>query len=172
MLFRAFAVCVFIFGLLLGWSSSARAEWSELAKEPEAQYFFDKESVTPVHVSRYAWVLTNLAKAETTPTGEPYASYMIRLRVYCKTDMVARLSISYFDKAMGKGKEVSTEDLQEWRNRETYGDLYLETNVIIPESLSKEQKDLLEKFKSLEDLDNNSEIKNFINKAKKFWDNN
>jgi len=30
---------------------------------------------------------------------------------------------------------------------------------------------LLEKFKSLEDLDNNSEIKNFINKAKKFWEN-
>jgi hypothetical protein len=28
---------------------------------------------------------------------------------------------------------------------------------------------LLEKFKSLEDLDNNSEIKNFFNKAKKFW---
>jgi molecular chaperone DnaJ len=52
---------------------------------------------------------------------------------------------------------------------EHYGDLYLETNVIIPESLSKEQKDLLEKFKSLEDLDSNSEIKNFINKAKKFW---
>ena len=53
-----------------------------------------------------------------------------------------------------------------------YGDLYLETNVIIPESLSKEQKDLLEKFKSLEDLDNNSEIKSFINKAKKFWNSN
>ena len=53
-----------------------------------------------------------------------------------------------------------------------YGDLYLETNVIIPESLSKEQKDLLEKFKSLEDLDNTSEIKNFINKAKKFWSGN
>jgi molecular chaperone DnaJ len=53
-----------------------------------------------------------------------------------------------------------------------YGDLYLETNVIIPESLSKEQKDLLEKFKSLEDLDKNSEIKNFINKAKKFWSSN
>jgi molecular chaperone DnaJ len=52
---------------------------------------------------------------------------------------------------------------------EHYGDLYLETNVIIPESLSKEQKDLLEKFKSLEDLDSNSEIKSFINKAKKFW---
>jgi len=53
-----------------------------------------------------------------------------------------------------------------------YGDLYLETNVIIPESISKEQKDLLEKFKSLEDLNSNSEIKNFINKAKKFWSGN
>jgi molecular chaperone DnaJ len=53
-----------------------------------------------------------------------------------------------------------------------YGDLYLETNVIIPETLSKEQKDLLEKFKSLEDLNNNSEIKNFINKTKKFWSGN
>jgi len=52
-----------------------------------------------------------------------------------------------------------------------YGDLYLETNVIIPESLSKEQKDLLEKFKSLEDSNSNSEIKSFINKAKKFWEN-
>jgi molecular chaperone DnaJ len=51
-----------------------------------------------------------------------------------------------------------------------YGDLYLETNVIIPESLSKEQKDLLEKFKSLEDSNVNSEIQNFINKAKKFWE--
>ena len=50
-----------------------------------------------------------------------------------------------------------------------FGDLYLETNVIIPESLSKEQKDLLIKFKSLEDSNNNSEVKNFINKAKKFW---
>jgi molecular chaperone DnaJ len=52
-----------------------------------------------------------------------------------------------------------------------YGDLYLETNVIIPESLSKEQKELLEKFKSLEDSNSNSEIKSFINKAKKFWEN-
>jgi molecular chaperone DnaJ len=53
---------------------------------------------------------------------------------------------------------------------DNYGDLYLETNIIIPEYLSKEQKDLLEKFRSLEDLNNNSEIKNFINKAKKFWE--
>ena len=53
----------------------------------------------------------------------------------------------------------------------SYGDLYLETNVIIPESLSQEQKELLEKFKTLENSNNNSEIKNFINKAKKFWEN-
>ena len=52
-----------------------------------------------------------------------------------------------------------------------FGDLYLETNVIIPESLSKEQKELLERFKKLEDSNNNSEIKNFVNKAKKFWEN-
>jgi molecular chaperone DnaJ len=52
-----------------------------------------------------------------------------------------------------------------------FGDLYLEINVIIPESLSKEQKNLLEKFKLLENDNNNSEIKNFINKAKKFWSN-
>jgi molecular chaperone DnaJ len=50
-----------------------------------------------------------------------------------------------------------------------FGDLYLETNVIIPETLSKEQRELLLKFKSLEDPDNNSEIKNFFNKAKKFY---
>jgi molecular chaperone DnaJ len=64
----------------------------------------------------------------------------------------------------GKGMPVVRND--------HYGDLYLETNVIIPGSLSKEQKDLLEKFKSLEDLGNNSEIKNFINKAKNFWSGN
>ena len=64
----------------------------------------------------------------------------------------------------GKGMPILREN--------DFGDLYLETNVIISESLSKEQKDLLLKFKSLEDLDNNSEIKNFFNKAKKFWSGN
>jgi molecular chaperone DnaJ len=63
----------------------------------------------------------------------------------------------------GKGMPILREN--------DFGDLYLETNVIIPDSLNKEQKDLLLKFKSLEDLNNNSEIKNFINKAKKFWGN-
>jgi molecular chaperone DnaJ len=51
-----------------------------------------------------------------------------------------------------------------------FGDLYLEIVVIIPESLSEEQKNLLEKFKRLENSNNTSEIKNFFNKAKKFWE--
>jgi molecular chaperone DnaJ len=63
----------------------------------------------------------------------------------------------------GKGMPILREN--------NFGDLYLEVNVIIPESLSKEQRVLLEKLKTLEDQDNNSEIKNFINKAKKFWEN-
>jgi molecular chaperone DnaJ len=61
----------------------------------------------------------------------------------------------------GKGMPILREN--------DFGDLYLETNVIIPETLSKEQRELLLKFKSLEDPDNNSEIKNFFNKAKKFY---
>jgi molecular chaperone DnaJ len=61
----------------------------------------------------------------------------------------------------GKGMPIIREN--------DYGDLYLETNVVIPESLSRQQKDLLEQLKSLEDIDSNSEIKSFINKAKKFW---
>ena len=53
---------------------------------------------------------------------------------------------------------------------ENIGDLYLEINVIVPENLSKEQKKLLEEFKHIENSENTSEIKNFFNKAKKFWE--
>ena len=53
---------------------------------------------------------------------------------------------------------------------EHVGDLYLEINVIVPENLSKDQKKLLEEFKRKENSDNTSEIKNFFNKAKKFWE--
>jgi molecular chaperone DnaJ len=62
----------------------------------------------------------------------------------------------------GKGMPILREN--------DFGDLYLETNVIIPETLSKEQKKLLEQFKLLEDQNNSSEINNFFNKAKKFWE--
>ncbi len=115
---RHFSVAAFVLTSLLVWASPASAEWSELVKEDEAAYYFDKEAVMPVHVSRYAWVLTDLPKGDKTPSGENYKSMMMRVRMYCKTDMVVRLSVSYFDKQMGKGKEVVADDVQEWRHRE------------------------------------------------------
>jgi molecular chaperone DnaJ len=51
-----------------------------------------------------------------------------------------------------------------------YGDLYLQVKVETPVSLNKEQKELLEKFKDLEDAKNNPENQSFVNKAKKFWE--
>ena len=107
--------------LLASWMAlamPAHAEWSELLKDEEVSYYFDKEAVMPVHVSRYAWILTDLAKDDKTPNGETYKSMMMRVRMYCKTDMVVRLSVSYYNKSMGKGKEVGADDIQEWRNRE------------------------------------------------------
>jgi hypothetical protein len=115
---RHFSVVAFVLTSLLAWAAPAAAEWSELVKEEEATYYFDKEAVMPVHVSRYAWVLTDLPKGEKTPTGENYKSMMLRVRMYCKNDTVVRLSVSYFDKQMGKGKEVASDDVHEWRPRE------------------------------------------------------
>jgi len=52
-----------------------------------------------------------------------------------------------------------------------YGDLYIQTEIEVPISLTKEQKNLLEQFKKLEDTKTNPTIKNFFEKAKKFWRN-
>jgi hypothetical protein len=98
---------------------AARAEWQELSKDDDVAYYYDKDSVMPVHVSRYAWTLVDLSKNDKAPNGETYKSAMIRWRMYCKTDMVVPLSVSFFDQAMGKGKEVAREDVHEWRLRET-----------------------------------------------------
>ena len=56
------------------------------------------------------------------------------------------------------------------RNKE-YGDLYIQALTEVPVSLSKEQKNLLEQFKKLEDTKTNPIIKNFFEKAKRFWKN-
>ena len=56
------------------------------------------------------------------------------------------------------------------RNKE-YGDLYIQALTEVPVSLSKEQKNLLQQFKKLEDAKTNPIIKNFFEKAKKFWKN-
>ena len=51
----------------------------------------------------------------------------------------------------------------------SYGDLYMQAITEVPISLTKEQKNLLEQFKKLEDTKTNPIIKNFFEKAKKFW---
>ena len=54
------------------------------------------------------------------------------------------------------------------RNKD-YGDLYIRVVTEVPVSLTREQKNLLEQFKKLEDTKTNPGIKNFYEKAKRFW---
>jgi hypothetical protein len=42
---RHFSVVAFVLTSLLAWAAPASAEWSELVKEDEATYYFDKEAV-------------------------------------------------------------------------------------------------------------------------------
>ena len=56
------------------------------------------------------------------------------------------------------------------RNR-NYGDLYIRAITEVPVSLTKEQKNLLEQFKKLEDAKTNPIMKDFFEKAKRFWKN-
>ena len=55
--------------------------------------------------------------------------------------------------------------------RNITGDLYIRIVTEVPTSLTKKQKELLVEFKSLEDTKSNPLIKNFFEKAKKFWRN-
>ena len=52
-----------------------------------------------------------------------------------------------------------------------YGDLYIRAITEVPVSLTKEQKSLLEQFKKLEDDKTNPIMKDFFEKAKRFWKN-
>ena len=52
-----------------------------------------------------------------------------------------------------------------------YGDLYIKIITEVPIGLSKEQKELLEKFKNLENSKTNPSIRDFFEKAKNFWKN-
>ena len=70
----------------------------------------------------------------------------------------------------GKQFRLKGKGMPMMRNR-GYGDLYIQANTEIPISLTKEQKKLLEDFKKLEDSKTNPGIKNFFDKAKKFWKN-
>ena len=51
------------------------------------------------------------------------------------------------------------------------GDLYIQVNTEVPISLNKEQKELLEKFREIENEKSNPSIKKFFQKAKDFWKN-
>ena len=112
--------------LLFLWGvGTAHAEWTPLEKTEQLAHFFDKDSVKAAHVTRYAWTLTELADVLSN-TGTPGAvaqpkvkSTLTRWRVHCITDMVARLSISFYEQPQGKGAPVSSQDETEWRVRET-----------------------------------------------------
>ena len=52
-----------------------------------------------------------------------------------------------------------------------YGDLYIQINTEVPVSLNSEQKELLEKFRKIENEKSNPSIKKFFQKAKSFWKN-
>ncbi len=51
------------------------------------------------------------------------------------------------------------------------GDLYVKVNTEVPVSLNKEQKELLEKFREIENEKSNPSIKKFFQKANSFWKN-
>ena len=53
----------------------------------------------------------------------------------------------------------------------SFGDLYVQVNTEVPVSLNKEQKELLEKFREIENEKSNPSIRKFFKKAKSFWNN-
>jgi molecular chaperone DnaJ len=55
--------------------------------------------------------------------------------------------------------------------RGDFGDLYVQVNTEVPIYLNKQQKELLEKFREIENEKSNPSIKKFFQKAKSFWKN-
>ena len=53
--------------------------------------------------------------------------------------------------------------------RGDFGDLYVQVKTEVPVSLNKEQKELLEKFRKIENDRSNPSIKKFFQRAKDFW---
>jgi molecular chaperone DnaJ len=52
-----------------------------------------------------------------------------------------------------------------------FGDLYIRINTQVPTSLTKKQKEILEEFNEIESNKPDPVIKNFFEKAKRFWEN-
>ena len=53
--------------------------------------------------------------------------------------------------------------------RGDFGDLYVQVKTEVPINLNKEQKELLEQFRKIENEKSNPSIKKFFQKAKDFW---
>ena len=53
--------------------------------------------------------------------------------------------------------------------RGDFGDLYVQVKTEVPVNLNKEQKELLQKFRDIENERSNPSIKKFFQKAKSFW---
>ena len=70
----------------------------------------------------------------------------------------------------GKQLRLKSKGMPYMRGNGT-GDLYVQVNTEIPISLNKEQKELLEKFRVIENEKSNPSIKKFFQKAKSFWKN-
>ena len=70
----------------------------------------------------------------------------------------------------GKQFRLRGKGMPMMRNK-NYGDLYIRVITEVPVSLTKEQKNLLEQFKKLEDTKTNPIMKDFFEKAKRFWKN-
>jgi len=68
----------------------------------------------------------------------------------------------------GKQFRLKGKGMPMMRNK-TYGDLYIQAITEVPVSLTKEQKKLLEQFKKLEDTKTNPIMRDFFEKAKRFW---
>ena len=70
----------------------------------------------------------------------------------------------------GKQFRLRDKGMPIMRSRD-YGDLYIRVITEVPISLNKEQKELLEKFRTLENNKTTPNIRNFFEKAKNFWKN-
>ena len=55
--------------------------------------------------------------------------------------------------------------------RGDHGDLYVQIKTEVPVSLNNQQKELLDKFREIENEKSNPSIKKFFQKAKSFWKN-
>jgi len=70
----------------------------------------------------------------------------------------------------GKQFRLRDKGMPIMRSRD-YGDLYIRVITEVPISLNKEQKELLEKFRILENNKTTPNIRNFFEKASNFWKN-